>query len=66
MPGHSRSKNGVASLAYVPRIHALPAAWKAKTWMAGSSPAMTVEENLGSALWRGVKPVPNCENPART
>jgi hypothetical protein len=23
MPGHSRSKNGVASLAYVPGIHAL-------------------------------------------
>jgi hypothetical protein len=23
MPGHSRSKNGVASLAYVPRIHVL-------------------------------------------
>ena len=25
MPGHSRSKNGVASLAYVPGIHALTA-----------------------------------------
>jgi hypothetical protein len=25
MPGHSRSKNGVASLAYVPGIHALAA-----------------------------------------
>ena len=24
MPGHSRSKNGVASLAYVPGIHDLP------------------------------------------
>jgi hypothetical protein len=24
MAGHSRSKNGVASLAYVPAIHALP------------------------------------------
>jgi hypothetical protein len=23
MPGHSRSKNGVASLAYVPGIHVL-------------------------------------------
>jgi hypothetical protein len=26
MPGHSRSKNGVASLAYVPGIHAFGAA----------------------------------------
>jgi hypothetical protein len=25
MPGHSRSKNGVASLAYVPGIHVLRA-----------------------------------------
>jgi hypothetical protein len=25
MPGHSRSKNGVASLAYVPGIHVLQA-----------------------------------------
>jgi hypothetical protein len=24
MPGHSRSKNGVASLAYVPGIHDFP------------------------------------------
>ena len=32
MAGHSRSKNGVASLAYVPAIHVLPAA---KTWMPG-------------------------------
>ena len=39
MPGHSRSKNGVASLAYVPGIHVLCRA--AKTWMAGTSPAMT-------------------------
>jgi hypothetical protein len=31
MAGHSRSKNGVASLAYVPAIHALLAAMK--TWM---------------------------------
>ena len=28
MPGHSRSKNGVASLAYVPGIHVLAAAKK--------------------------------------
>src|SRR5690348_11711821 len=40
MPGHSRSKNGVASLAYVPGIHVLQRASR-KTWMAGTSPAMT-------------------------
>ena len=40
MPGHSRSKNGVALLAYVPGIHVLLPD-KVKTWMAGTSPAMT-------------------------
>ncbi|HEY5305090.1 MAG TPA: hypothetical protein VIJ52_00275 [Pseudolabrys sp.] len=40
MPGLSRSKNGVASLAYVPGIHVLRLS-KAKAWMAGTSPAMT-------------------------
>jgi hypothetical protein len=30
--GHSRSKNGVASLAYVPAIHVFAAT---KTWMPG-------------------------------
>jgi hypothetical protein len=44
MRGHSRSKNGVASLAYVPRIHVLLA--QSKAWMAGTSPAMMT----GSAL----------------
>jgi hypothetical protein len=39
MPGHSRSKNGVASLAYVPGIHVFEP--RRKTWMAGTSPAMT-------------------------
>jgi hypothetical protein len=38
MPGHSRSKNGVASLAYVLGIHAV---LRPKTSMAGTSPAMT-------------------------
>jgi hypothetical protein len=42
MPGHSRSKNGVASLAYAPGIHALNRKSRPKTWMAGTSPAMTV------------------------
>jgi hypothetical protein len=36
MPGHSRSKNGVASLAYVPGIHDL--ATQDKAWMAGTMP----------------------------
>jgi hypothetical protein len=40
MPGHSRSKNGVASLAYVPGIHVFTRS-ETKSWMAGSSPAMT-------------------------
>src|SRR6478672_10064381 len=38
MPGHSRSKNGVASLAY----GRASTSWKLKkAWMAGTSPAMT-------------------------
>jgi hypothetical protein len=39
MPGHSRSKNGVASLVYAghPRLQRC----RLKTWMAGTSPAMT-------------------------
>jgi hypothetical protein len=47
MPAHSRSKNGVASLAYVVGIHVFLVRVKPKTWMAGTSPAMTV----GSARW---------------
>jgi hypothetical protein len=39
MPGQSRSKNGVASLAYVPGTRVLIAM---KAWMAGTSPAMTM------------------------
>jgi hypothetical protein len=39
MPGHSRSKNGVALLAYVPGIHV---SIVRKAWMAGTSPAMTI------------------------
>jgi len=40
MPVHSRSKNGVVSLAYVTGIHVLLQC-RTKTWMAGTSPAMT-------------------------
>jgi hypothetical protein len=44
MPAHSRSKDGVASLAYVAGIHALLCRqdFAAKTRMAGTSPAMTL------------------------
>ena len=40
MPAHSRSKNGVASLAYVPGIHVFRF-WQSesKSWMAGTSTA---------------------------
>jgi hypothetical protein len=44
MPGHSGSKNGVASLAYLPGIHALLD--QKKAWMAGTSPAMTAFDSL--------------------
>jgi len=54
MPAHSRSENGIAELvvgpatsgrtrwlAYGAGIHVLKIAAKQKTWMAGTSPAMT-------------------------
>src|SRR5258707_15178324 len=41
MAWHSRSKNGVASLAYVPAIHVFALAGAAKTWMPGTRPGMT-------------------------
>jgi hypothetical protein len=41
MAGHSRSKNGVASLAYVPAIHVFDLAHGLKTWMPGTGPGMT-------------------------
>jgi hypothetical protein len=48
MPAHSRSKNGVASLAYVAGIHVFDAG-QTKTWMARTSPAMTsYRDNLDS------------------
>jgi hypothetical protein len=42
MAGHSRPKDGVALLAYVPAIHALPY-FAAKAWMPGTRPGMTAE-----------------------
>jgi hypothetical protein len=41
MAGHSRPKDGVASLAYVPAIHALA---ESETWMPDSRPGMTWKE----------------------
>jgi hypothetical protein len=43
MAGHSRSKNGVLSHAYVPAIHVFAFAQIVKTWMPGIKPGMTVE-----------------------
>src|ERR1700704_5519538 len=39
MAGHRRSKNGVASLAYVPAIHVFAVADAVKTWMPGTGRA---------------------------
>jgi hypothetical protein len=41
MAGRSRPKDGVASLAYVPAIHALLRK-KRKAWMPGTRPGMTL------------------------
>ena len=41
VPGHNRSQDGVASFAYAPGINAFTDAPISKTWMAGTSPAMT-------------------------
>ena len=39
MAGQSRSKNGVASLAYIPAIYVFGS--QIKTWMPGMKPGMT-------------------------
>src|SRR5690349_6305127 len=54
MAGHSRSKNGVASLAYVPAIH-LFLLDDAKTWMPVTSAGMTDCEAVGSAISGGLQ-----------
>jgi hypothetical protein len=41
MAGRSRSKNGVASLAYVPAIHVFLVGARRKAWMPGTRPGMT-------------------------
>jgi hypothetical protein len=43
MAGHSRLKDDVASLAYVPAIHDLLLI-ATKTWMPGTRPGMTAEK----------------------
>jgi mRNA interferase MazF len=45
MPGHRRPKDAVASLGYGPGIHVFTVVRQGKTWMAGTSPAMTVEKD---------------------
>jgi hypothetical protein len=47
MAGHSRSKNGVASLAYVPAIHVFLCWGCRKTWMPATSAGMTHEKFHG-------------------
>jgi hypothetical protein len=41
MAGHSRPKDGVALLAYVPAIHDFAKSVTLKTWMPGTRPGMT-------------------------
>jgi hypothetical protein len=43
MAGHSRPKDGVASLAYVPAIHALLCG---EAWMPGTRPGMTTDDSV--------------------
>jgi hypothetical protein len=41
MAGHGRSKNGIASLAYAPAIHAANSIAAEERWMAGVNPGTT-------------------------
>jgi hypothetical protein len=41
MAGHSRPKDGVASLAYVPAIHVFDFSNESKSWMPATSAGMT-------------------------
>jgi hypothetical protein len=58
MAGHSRLKNGVASLAYVPAIYALLNYSAAKTWMPGTRPGMTVYFQSDSHATRSILVIP--------
>jgi hypothetical protein len=51
MVGHSRSKNGVASLAYVPAIHVF-ARPLSKTWMPATGAGMTLQSSSPTGLTR--------------
>jgi hypothetical protein len=51
MAGHSRSKNGVASLAFVPAIHVF--ATRKEDVDARHSPGMTVEEIIAAVAGAG-------------
>ena len=50
MAGHSRSKNGVASLAYVPAIHVFLLRMADQAWMPGTTPGMTARLSNRRAL----------------
>ena len=64
MAGHSRSKNGVAALAYVPAIHVFNSA--SKTWMPATSAGMTPEKLAPLALYHsGGVPLRAITSPAR-
>jgi hypothetical protein len=59
MPGHSRLKNGVASLACVPGIHVLPMFPRERRGWPGRSPAMTRQPGkLGASLERSMALAP--------
>jgi hypothetical protein len=55
MAGRSRSKNGVASLTYVPAIHVF--GWMSKTWMPATSAGMT-ESSGPPPVDHGTSPIP--------
>jgi len=46
MAGHSRSKNGVASLAYVPAIRVFSPWMISKTWRLGIKPDMMKQKDF--------------------
>jgi hypothetical protein len=54
MAGHSRSKNGVASVHLCPGHPRLNDIAAENAWMAGTSPAMTKKTHISSA-WESLK-----------
>jgi len=57
MPAHSRPKDGVPSHAYVAGIHVFLARKLSKTWVAGTSPAMTKSKRPGMSSGAHCSPV---------